>query len=250
MPDATINGWAHHWEDAGSGEPLVLIHEALQSSRVFAPQIEELSKTFRVIAPDMRGMGQSARVDRIEPPSGWVDDLEALLDRLGIENVHLYGSSIGARVALRFAIDRPQRVRTLILNNPIVAIEPDSNEALNTRMSDPDALPPRIQQLHESMHGDDWPNVVRNFFAIRNDAALQNHLDLREAAKNVTIPTLLTRGDNRTDTVHPLPHVFELFYSIQTSRMWVKPSGGCFATPEGYDVVRRFIADATKAAAR
>jgi pimeloyl-ACP methyl ester carboxylesterase len=248
MPDATINGYKHHWEDAGSGEPFVMLHEALQSSRVFAPQIEELSKTFRVISPDLRGMGQSARVDKLEPPSAWVDDLEALLDQLGIASVHLYGSSIGARVALRFAIDRPGRVRMLILNNPIVAIEPDSNETLNTRMSDPDALPMRIQQLHEAMHGEDWRDVVRNFFAIRNDPSLQEHLNLREAAKGVTIPTLLTRGDSRADTVHPLPHVFELFCSIQTSRMWVKPAGGCFATPEGYDVVRRFIADAAKGA--
>jgi len=248
MPDVTLNGLKHHFEDAGSGQPFIMVHGAAGSSRGFAPQIAELSKTFRVIAVDLRGMGQSARVESI-PESGWVDDLAALINHLGLESVNIFGSSLGARIALRYAVNSPARVQSLILDNPIVANEAAGNAALNARMGDTDSLPEEAKNRYLSLHGADWDVVVRNFFQIRNDPAVQEYLNLRQLAKDLPVPTLLTRGDNRQDTVHPLPHVLELFYLLPNSRMWVKPSGGCFATDEGYTVVRDFIASVSKASA-
>ena len=95
MPEATINGFKHHWEEAGSGDVLVMIHGASGAGIGFAPQIEELSKTYRVLAVDLRGMGQSARVSSIEL-SAWVDDLGGLLDELGIDSVNIFGVSLGS----------------------------------------------------------------------------------------------------------------------------------------------------------
>ncbi len=246
MPDTIINGLNHHWEEAGSGEVLLMLHGAASSSATFAADIGQLSKTCRVVAPDMRGMGQSARISSLVPPAAWVEDVGGLLDHLEIRNVHLFGVSLGARIALRFGINQPQRVRSMILDMPIIANESSGNQALNARMGNTDDLPPAAQQRYEAQHGSDWAEVVRNYFNIRNDPAVQEYLNLREMAKAVKIPTLITRGDNRADTVHPLPHVFELFNSIETSRLWIKPEGGCFATPEGYEVVARFISEAAK----
>lgn len=243
MPNAMLNGFNHHWEEAGSGEAFVMLHGAAGSGAGFKAHLPELSKTLRVIIPDMRGMGGSAHVSSI-PPSAWVDDLKALLDHLNIDAAHVYGTSLGARVALRFAIDYPARTRSLILDNPIVLNEAGGNAALNSRMSNPDNLPPEAAARYESQHGVDWKDVVRNYFAIRNEPALQEFYNLRELAKDVATPTLLTRGDSREDVTHPLPHVIELAYSLKNSRIWIKPSGGCFATPEGYDVVRHFVGQA------
>jgi pimeloyl-ACP methyl ester carboxylesterase len=250
MPDATINGFTHHWEETGtSSQVLVLIHGASGAGIQFQPQIDELSQSYRVLAVDLRGMGRSARITKLEPSSGWVDDLGGLLDHLGIEKVNIFGSSLGARIALRFAINNPSRVQSLILDNPIVANEASGNAALNARMGDPESLPEDQKERARLLHGEDWATVSRNFFQIRNDPAMQEYLNLRELAKGLPTPTLLTRGDNRLDTVHPLPHVQELFYLLPNSRMWVKPAGGCFATPEGYDMVRNHIAAAAKVAA-
>ncbi len=249
MPEATINGFKHHWEEAGSGDALVMVHGAAGAGSSFGPQIAELSKTYRVLAVDLRGMGGSERISSLTPPSGWVDDIGGLLDHLGIQSANIFGASLGARIALRYAINNPSRVTSLVLDNPIVLNESSGNAALNARMGDTDALPQEAKDRYQSLHGDDWPVVVKNFFAIRNDPAVQEYLNLRELAKGLPIPTLLTRGDNRQDTVHPLPHVQELFYLLPNSRMWVKPAGGCFATPEGYDMVRNHIASASKAAA-
>jgi pimeloyl-ACP methyl ester carboxylesterase len=249
MPEAIINGYKHHWEEAGTGkEVLVMIHGASGAGITFAPQIEELSQTYRVLAVDLRGMGQSARISKLEPASGWVDDLGGLLDELGLDKVNIFGTSLGSRIALRFAINNPGRVQSLVLENPIILNEASGNAALNASMGDPDNLPQEQKDRARRLHGDDWVTVSRNYFQIRNDPAVQEYLNLRELAKGLPTPTLLTRGDNRLDTVHPLPHVLELFYLLPNSRMWVKPQGGCFATPEGYEMVRNHIAAAAKVA--
>jgi pimeloyl-ACP methyl ester carboxylesterase len=87
---------------------------------------------------------------------------------------------------------------------------------------------------------------VRNYFSIRNDPALQGHFALRELCKSVEAPTLITRGDSRVDKTHPLPHAFELAYSLKNSHLWIKPEGGCFATAEGYAKIRELAAEAAK----
>ncbi len=248
MPDVTLNGFKHHYEDAGSGDVFIMVHGAAGSSKGFTAQIEELSKSLRVIAVDLRGMGQSARIESLND-SGWVDDLAALIDHLGLESVNLFGASLGARIVLRYAIDNPGKVQSLILDNPIVANESSGNAALNARMGDTANMPDEAKSRYHQLHGEDWDVVVRNFFQIRNDPAVQEYLNLRESVKGLAIPTLLTRGDNRLDTVHPLPHVIELFYAMPNSRIWIKPAGGCFANDEGYDMARNFISSAAKAAA-
>lgn len=221
MADATVNGFAHHWEDQGAGEPLLMLHGATQSSVNLAPLIAGLSTTHRVIAPDLRSMGRSAHVAEL-PPSAWVDDVIALLGLLGIARAHVYGISLGSRVALRLAADRPDLVSSLMLEKPIVAMEGATDQALNTSLGSFDALPPAEQALREAQHGPDWKTVMSNYMAIRNRRELQDHYNLREAARHIAVPTLIFRGDAR-ETVHPLAHCFELHGSIAGSWLWIRP---------------------------
>jgi pimeloyl-ACP methyl ester carboxylesterase len=156
--------------------------------------------------------------------------------------VHLIGNSLGARIVLRFAVDYPERVKSLVLDQPIVKNETAGNASLNSRMGSPDLLPEDVKQRRHLQHGDDWQQVVTNYFGIRNTPGLQEHYDLRESCKSVTAPTLITRGDTLEDVTHPLAHAFEFRNSLKNSNLWIKPEGGLFATPEGYDVLRKFVA--------
>src|SRR6185437_2877177 len=101
MPDAILNGHKHHWEEAGAGAPLVMVHGAVASSRSFAAHLPALSARLRVIAIDLRGMGRSAHVQATT--SDWAADLVALIEHLDAGPVHLYGASLGARLAMRTA---------------------------------------------------------------------------------------------------------------------------------------------------
>jgi pimeloyl-ACP methyl ester carboxylesterase len=110
---ASINGASLYYEIAGEGAPLVLIHGWSLNLRMWDPQVSALSRRFRVIRYDRRGFGKSTGNEDIT----WdADDLNALLDHLGVTKAHILGMSQGGRVALQFARNHPDRLSSLILH--------------------------------------------------------------------------------------------------------------------------------------
>jgi len=109
------NGIRQHYIDAGSGPPVVLLHGFPETSFAWRFQIPVLSERFRVIAPDLRGYGETDK-----PASGYdkrtmANDIIALLDELGVGRIVLVGHDRGARVATRFAKDHPDRLDRLVV---------------------------------------------------------------------------------------------------------------------------------------
>jgi len=127
------NGIRQHFLEAGSGAPVVLLHGFPETSFAWRFQIPELAKTYRVIAPDLRGYGETDK-----PPGGYdkrnmANDLLSLLSALEIKKIALVGHDRGARVATRFAKDHPDFLDRLVVmdNVPtrIVAREFDAEKA-------------------------------------------------------------------------------------------------------------------------
>jgi len=114
-----------HYVEAGQGHPVVLLHGGGPGATGwsnYSPNIEALSKHFRVIAPDMPGWGQSSAVD-----FSTIDHVEAatqLLDALGIEKAAFVGNSMGGQNSIRLAVAHPERVSHLITMGPPVQPEP------------------------------------------------------------------------------------------------------------------------------
>ncbi|HTR96828.1 MAG TPA: alpha/beta fold hydrolase [Candidatus Acidoferrales bacterium] len=109
---APVEGTRLHFEVAGEGPAVVLLHGRGLGRRMWQPQIEAFASGFRVIAYDLRGQGDS--------PSGTnayshADDLARLLDHLGLERAVLIGCSMGGGAAINFAVQHPRRVRALIV---------------------------------------------------------------------------------------------------------------------------------------
>ncbi len=100
------------YEDAGSGPPVVLLHEGVVDSRIWAPVVPLLADGYRVIRYDQRGFGRSPLPDR---PYSVVEDLLSILDATGVEQAALVGCSRGGGIALTTAIERPERVSALVL---------------------------------------------------------------------------------------------------------------------------------------
>lgn len=99
-----------YYEVAGSGEPVVLIHGGFGDRRMWDDQFGVLSREFRVLRYDHRGFGRSAPPDTTYSPAR---DLVQLLDRVGMDSVHLVGNSLGGAFAITFALLHPERVRSL-----------------------------------------------------------------------------------------------------------------------------------------
>ena len=98
----TDDGVRLHYQIQGAGKPVVLIHGLTASSLFFRKQIPELSKHFQVIAPDLRGHGESeTRSDHLTLLR-LAHDLKQLLDGLNISQVSLIGWSMGAHVIFEY----------------------------------------------------------------------------------------------------------------------------------------------------
>ncbi len=84
MPSVTVNGVDLAYEEAGRGHPLVLLHAGIVDRRMWADVMPVLARDFRVIAPDLRGYGDTPLPDG---PFIYAADVAALLDALGIDVV-------------------------------------------------------------------------------------------------------------------------------------------------------------------
>jgi 3-oxoadipate enol-lactonase len=99
----------------GAGEPLLLLHPLALAGEVWGPFHDRLADRYDVIAPDARGHGDSGWDGGPFTMDDLADDVEALLEGLGLDAVHLVGMSMGGSTAITFAGTRPARVRRLVL---------------------------------------------------------------------------------------------------------------------------------------
>jgi pimeloyl-ACP methyl ester carboxylesterase len=113
MPYADLPGVRLHYEEAGEGPVLVLLHGIGASCRDWDFQLPFFARSFRVIAPDLRGFGQSERSGNYSVAT-FAGDIWALLEQLGVGRFHLIGHSMGGAVALQMAVDRPERIERLV----------------------------------------------------------------------------------------------------------------------------------------
>jgi len=112
----TVNGVSYYYEVRGvGGTPLVLLHGGLHNTLLDAPVAARFAAHREVISIDLQGHGRTADVDRPLRFETMADDIAALLGRIGIERADLFGYSVGGSVALRVAIQHPDRVRKLVL---------------------------------------------------------------------------------------------------------------------------------------
>jgi pimeloyl-ACP methyl ester carboxylesterase len=106
-----------HYLEAGAGPPVVMIHGNLSTGRFYEHLLPDLAGTYRVVAPDMRGFGDSepAPLDATRGLADWADDTFALVRALDIdEPPHLVGWSTGGAAIARYAMDHPVASLTFI----------------------------------------------------------------------------------------------------------------------------------------
>lgn len=102
--------------DIGEGkETLVLIHGNMSSGLHYKPLIERFQNDFRIIAPDLRGFGDSSYVNEFNDLEDLADDVIELLGLLNIHKFYVAGWSTGGAVALKIAAKKPEEVEKVIL---------------------------------------------------------------------------------------------------------------------------------------
>ena len=122
-----IDGVRVHVVDEGNGEPVLLVHGFGGSTYQFRELQPRLARDFRTLAVDLYGFGYTERPQDLSRyrREGQVDLLARLLDRKGLGSAHLVGHSYGGALALTFAHQRPERVRSLVLLDSASPTYPD-----------------------------------------------------------------------------------------------------------------------------
>jgi pimeloyl-ACP methyl ester carboxylesterase len=112
-----VDGCETSYETEGEGPAVVLIHGLGCSKRIWTRLREELAQSYTVVAYDLRGSGDTIETGSAEELSlsVWSSDLRALLGALGIDRAALVGHSLGASVALKYALSWPDTVTALVL---------------------------------------------------------------------------------------------------------------------------------------
>lgn len=126
MPKILANGIEIHYQQAGQGQDVVLIHGVTGDlSAWYIGVMPSLAKEFRVTAYDLRGHGYSEVTSHGYTSAHMAADLDALMENLGIKKAHIVGHSFGASVALHTAALYPDRVASLVLADPgLAALQP------------------------------------------------------------------------------------------------------------------------------
>lgn len=99
-------------------EPLLLLHGLADCGMVWVSLAESLASRYHIIAPDLRGHGNSSKPNCGYRCDDIIADLEALMDRLSLTSAHVLAHSWSAKVAAVWAREQPQRFRSLVLVDP------------------------------------------------------------------------------------------------------------------------------------
>lgn len=124
MPFLEAAGARLHYVEAGTGEPLVLLHGLGADIQDWTAQMPVFAQHFRVLAFDLPGFGQSPRGTRALNVPRYAQDIRAALDALGIPRCILIGHSMGGAVALQTALEQPQAYPRLVIANSVPTFRP------------------------------------------------------------------------------------------------------------------------------
>jgi pimeloyl-ACP methyl ester carboxylesterase len=112
---AEVNGLKMHYLTAGRGNPVILLHGYAQNSHMWRPAMRELAKTHLVIAPDLRGFGDTTKAPSGYDKKSMAVDVHELAKKLGIGKAGIVGHDIGLMVAYAYAAQFPDDVTRIAL---------------------------------------------------------------------------------------------------------------------------------------
>ena len=258
MPTVAVGGGEIHYEEAGSGEPLVLVSGLSGVARYWAPQIPAFSARYRVITYDQRGMGASDRLQREFSLDQMAAELAGLLDALGIARAHVVGLSTGGAIGQTLAIEQPGRVARLVLCSTWTHCDPWFRRLFEARrrmyaecgpelhaMFHPLWLfPPDYVNAHDAEIDEERRRAAKGAPPVEVSIGRINALlgfDRRAGLGRIQAPTLILASDN--DYITPGYYAEALAGAIPGSTLKVLQGGGHSISKTRPDEFNRLVLD-------
>jgi pimeloyl-ACP methyl ester carboxylesterase len=246
MPVSIQSGVATHYEVAGAGPPMVLLHATPYDHGMWLYQMAHFSTWFRVIAPDIRGFGRSDQVSEPFTFDDCVADIVALCEAEDVREAVLMGASVGSRLAFRLGHDRPDLFRAVVVvgGNAQASAQGagdssgsdqrreerirryaegpfmDTYEWQLTNTLSPDFVPSPLGRYLTSLFSEralrlDGPAIARLFEAL-------GYTDLRPLLGDISVPFLVVSGEHDRS----IPGAREAASMIPDARHEIIPGAG------------------------
>lgn len=243
MPFANVGAERLYYEVNGEGPPLVLIRGLTRSLRFWDRLLPHLEGRFRLLTYDHRGIGRSPITGRRFSVKDLADDLAGVIAASGLERAHVFGLSLGGMVALRLALDHPERVERLVLGATsagvfhktmprldslaVLAATASLPKPLQVKLQAPRLMSPAFCAANPDVCASWVPHLERE--PINGRVALQQALaasfhDVTSRLAEVQHDVLVVTGD--ADRLIPHRHSLRLAERISNARLVVLPGVG------------------------
>ena len=159
-----VTGVKLAYEDAGSGDCVVLIHGHPFDRTLWEPQVAALRGDFRVVVPDLRGFGHSPVAQHLVTMRELAVDVEELLETLGIGRAAVVGLSMGGLVTMELAASQPERYWAIGLVATTMEPPTPAERAARRERADAverDGMQVLLDYMHAGVYGPDCPESVR-----------------------------------------------------------------------------------------
>ena len=242
MPKVSVNGLKLYYESEGDGEPVVLIPGFAAGRWIWFKQTAELSRNFRVIVFDPRGVSASDKPEGPQTIGLLADDVAHLLQTIGVSSAHIVGASFGGFVAQEFALKYPSMTRKLVLcctsfggpNHVVPAPETllalASTKGLNSeeRMRanlllafTPEFVKTQTAEVDHIVHLRATNDVPEHIYLSQLQAAMNFNVESR--LSEIKTPTLVLSGD--ADVIVPVQNSRNLAAKIPNAKLQIVNGG-------------------------
>jgi pimeloyl-ACP methyl ester carboxylesterase len=260
--DATVFGYRIHYLEAGSGDPVILLHGTGGEGARWMPTIKGLASNFRIIALDQIGFGQSDKPLTTYHSGVFAGFLAGFMKAIGVPRATIVGQSMGAAVALHLAVHHPELVERLVLV-----------DGGNYRSaSDPPPPPPNWHDRQIANAGtlEESREYLKKLYydhSLVTDELVEHNLILRlrsaytiesmqtanarglgavteEEVRAITAPTLLVWGMN--DPLSPVANADKLNAALKNSRKVLIDKAGHYPFLEHADKFNQIVLEFLK----
>ena len=229
-----------HYKMWGKGEPILLLHGAMEYWREWEKQIPSFSKSNKVIAVDTRGHGQSTFADRELNYDLFADDMIELLGKLQIDSINVVGFGDGGIIGMKMAIKKPDLVRKLVAIGPNLTA--DTNAVYNAVFEKVKAWDFDKMAFYLQVKFKENPNPkLLSLVAKRMQKLLltQPRMGLADLEK-IQCPTLIMGGDHDFIKIKHLNYIYE---NLPNGYLSIIPAGTHYCIKDKAAVVNATVLD-------
>lgn len=250
--------------ERGESPALVMLHGYASCSKVWRNQIDFFSRRYSVLAPDIRGWGQSQKPTEIESYKldNLVGDLGSLLERLGLNNIVLMGSSMGGLIAQQFYLKNKNRVKGLVLVGTRAHARGDLKDLISqiNDMGPKSIIIDTIESCFDKFERPDLVRLLVNWSRIDQSSELEQKasaigclkafegFNLQSELKSYDCPVLIVFGEK--DKITSTEEAKFLHQNIPQSHLEIINGSGhlpMFETPDRFNkIMEKFLTQVIK----